>query len=805
MRWIKKIIYILSSIALLLALVIVLYLASLKPQYSGSVQVKGLQSMTEILFDSYGIPHIYAKNEEDAYLALGYLHAQERLFQMEMIRRIATGRLSEVFGRKYVPIDKFFKTLCLEEHSIASANSFIKDSLQQGQKAAIAYLNGINRYIESGRTPIEFTMLDIPKETYKLSDLFLTVDYMAFNFAMGFKTDPIMSYIYKKFGQGYLKDIIGSYKKGTMKIPIYIKDTTSTSPLPIKFESTASILDQAISPPIVGSNSWVLAPKKSKSGKVLFANDAHISFGQPCIWYEAHLEYPGFSCYGNYLAGFPFAAIGHTQAITWGLTMLMNDDIDFYREKVNPENKFEVWDNGHWATMKVIEKNIQVKQEADRECIVRITKRGPLMQGVMPEWKYVTTEAVSLWWTHLKFSSNMMDVTYRLNHAKSIDEVRSAASSIISPGLNIMYGDSTGNIAWWAAARLINRPTHVNPTLLLDGVSGKDDPIGFYDFSYNPKSENPPTGFLYSANNQPDSIKSFFLPGYYVPDDRAQRINQLLTDREKYGADDFLRINVDALSNTAPKVAQNILSVLSSKEINKTSTHNNAYYKLLRWNGDHKQNNEEPAIYYRLIYYILKYALKDEMGETNFQTYLQTHAMKNALESIIQNDSSQWWDDISTRNKIEKRKEIFNRAYDRTISDLVNELGSSIRHWSWGNVHVLEHVHPIGMKKPLNFFFNVGPFPVAGGNETINNAGFDLTNKPKYNVRFGPSMRIVLDFANIENSQSVLPTGQSGNLMSTNYKNQAPLYNAGKLRGQKMNKQEINSKKSGRLLLLPAR
>ena len=291
MRWIKKIIYLFSSIALLAALAIVLYLVSLKPQYSGSIEVKGLKSVTEVLFDSYGVPHIYAKNEEDAYLALGYLHAEERLFQMEMIRRISSGRLSEIFGRKYIPIDKFFKTICLEEHSVESASAYLKDSLQLGQKAAVAYLNGINRYIEIGRTPIEFTMLGIPKEKFKLSDLFLTVDYMAFNFAMGFKTDPIMSYIYKKFGQGYLKDIIGSYKKGTMKIPIYIKDTTSTTPLPIKFESTASILDQAISPPLVGSNSWVLAPKKSKSGKVLFANDAHISFGQPCIWYEAHLVY----------------------------------------------------------------------------------------------------------------------------------------------------------------------------------------------------------------------------------------------------------------------------------------------------------------------------------------------------------------------------------------------------------------------------------------------------------------------------------------------------------------------------------
>ncbi len=803
MRWIKKIIYVGASLLLLAAIAITLYLASLKPQYSGSLQVKGLQSQTEVLFDSYGIPHIYAKNEEDAYAALGYVQAQDRLFQMEMIRRVSTGRLSEVFGRGFVRIDKFFKTLCIEEHAIESANVYLLDSLQPGRKAALAYLNGINRYIESGRTPIEFTMLGINKEKFKLSDLFLTAGYMAFNFAQGFKTDPVMSYIYKKYGTDYLKDVEGAYQKGSMTIPVYLGDTTSA--MPDKFESTSAMLGEAMSPPLIGSNCWVLSPKKSKSGKVLFANDTHIGYSQPCVWYEAHIEYPGYSCYGNYLAGFPFAAIGHTRGTTWGLTMFMNDDVDFYRERIKPDDKFKVWDSGKWVPLKVLNKKVKVKHEADRDCIVRISKHGPLMQGVMPEWKFITNDAVALWWTHLKFPCNLLTVTYNLNHASNLEEARNAASQIISPGLNVMYGDSSGNIAWWASAKLINRPKHVNPVMLLNGINGKDDPIGFYNFSYNPKSENPPSGYLYSANNQPDSIKSFFVPGYYVPDDRAQRINQLLTDRDQYGVEDFQRINVDVISNASPKIAQSILSHLNAKIINKSPIHNASFYKLLRWNGNHQQRDVEPTIYYRLIYYILEYGLKDEMGETNFNTFLQTHAMKNSLASLIENDSSKWWDNIQTKNKIETRAGIFNRAYDQTINDLVSELGGTMSHWSWGNVHQLEHVHPIGMKKPFNLFFNVGPFPVPGGNETINNAGFDLTDNIKFNVKFGPAMRIVLDFANIENSMSILPTGESGNFMSTHYKNQAPIYNNGKLRGQKMNRHELASKKSGRLLLLPGR
>lgn len=804
MRWIKKFIYIGGLIVFLIAISAVFYLVSLKPQYSGSTQVKGLQHSTEVIFDSYGIPHIYAKNEEDAYTALGYVQAQERLFQMEMVRRVATGRLSEILGSTFIPTDKFFKTLCIEDHAIESAEAFMKDTMQTGRKAALAYVNGINRYIETGSTPIEFTMMGIKKEKFTLSDLFLTVGYMSFNFAQGFKSDPLMSYVSHKYGSPYLQDIIGAANKKSAQIETFANDSLLSMRAPNHFQSTADILEKVLSPPLIGSNAWVMSPFKSKSGKVLFANDTHIGYSQPCVWYEAQIEYPGFSCYGNYMAGFPFAVIGHTRAFAWGLTMFLNDDIDFYREKIKADDKYKVWDNGGWVPLKVINKRVHVKDEADRECIVRISKHGPLMQGVMPEWKYITSDPVSLWWTHLKFPSNMLQVTYNLNHATSMEDVRTAASQIISPGVNVIYGDSSGNIAWWASAKLIKRPQQVNPSLLLDGISGKDEPLGYYDFSYNPKSENPNSGYILSANNQPDTVNSVLYPGYYVPDERAARIEELLTDREKYGVDDFQRINNDVVSVQSPKISQSILAALSSKMINKTDVHNKVYTKLIRWDGSHQLRDAEPTIYYRLLFYILKFALKDELGETNFRTYLQTHAMKRSLQDFIENDASKWWDDINTKNVVEKRTDIFNKAFDQTVNDLVTEFGSNVNQWSWGLVHQLEHVHPIGMKKPFNFLFNVGPFPEQGGNETINNSGFDLTSDKKIKVKFGPAMRIIIDFANIENSLSVLPTGESGNIMSNFYKNQAYLYNNGKLRGQKMNKNEIARKKCGRLLLLPA-
>lgn len=806
MRHLRKFIYVIVILAVSAVLALLLYLTSLKPQYSGTIQLRGINKPVEVLFDSYGIPHIYGKNEEDTYFALGYVHAQDRLFQMEMIRRVASGRLSEIFGKEFIAVDKFFKTLGLEDHAAASAKQYLSDTSAAYQRSALAYLRGINQFIAHGRTPIEFTLLEIPEEKFTPQDIFLTINYMAFNFAQGFKTDPLLSYIYSKYGSDYLKDVAGQYKKGSLKIPVYIKGAYDSLPDTASFRSTAALLEKAevFAPPLCGSNAWVLSPSKSKSGKVLFANDAHIGYGQPSVWYEAHIEYPGFSFYGNHLAGFPFAAIGHNKAITWGLTMFMNDDVDFYTERINPSNRYEAWHKGKWVPMTVKKKVIKVKNEEDRELIVRESNHGPLVQGVMPEWKYISNEAIACWWTHLKFPSNLLEVTYRLNRAKEMDEARSIVSEIISPGLNVMYGDSSGNIAWWAAAKLINRPQAAVPYILMNGSSGRQDPLGFYDFSYNPKSQNPPSGMVYSANNQPDSMKGFFVPGYYVPDDRARRINELLTDREQYSPEDFQRINYDVISLASPRNAQNILSLLSIKMVNKTPVHNKAYYTLMRWNGEHLPNDIAPTIYYRLVYYILKMTMEDEIGPGNLESYLKTHAYKASLAALLENNNSLWWDNVTTKDAKENRRQVFNRAFDQTVNDLVKNLDDNISAWQWGRVHQLEHVHPIGMKKPFNYLFNVGPFPVPGGIETINNSDFVLTDKRNYKITVGPSMRIVLDFANIDNSMSILPTGESGNLMSNYYKDQSTLYNNGKLRAQRMNRQEILKKKSGRLILQPA-
>ena len=251
MRILRKLFTILFILLLLSAVTILIYLTSQKPQYSGTVQVKGLHQKVSIVFDFYGIPHIYAANEEDAYFALGYVHAQDRLFQMEMIRRISTGRLSEVFGKKFLAIDKFFKTLCIEEQADSSAMIYLADTSQFYQRAALAYIQGINNFIDKGRTPVEFTMLGIAKEKFKPRDLYLATGYMAFNFAMGFRTDPLMSFIQSKLGDNYLEDLAFAYTPGSLRNISHPLDTTQIKdPLP---NTVSDILEKLPIPPFVGS------------------------------------------------------------------------------------------------------------------------------------------------------------------------------------------------------------------------------------------------------------------------------------------------------------------------------------------------------------------------------------------------------------------------------------------------------------------------------------------------------------------------------------------------------------------------
>lgn len=783
-----------------------IYLISITPQYSGELDLKGLKQEVVTYNDEYGIPHIYARSEEDAYLALGYLHAQERLFQMEFLRRLGGGRLAEVLGEDLVVTDRFFRTIGLRKMAEKAVKENHSDTTTAYHKAAMAYLKGVNEYVETGATPIEFTLLGIPGEKFQLIDCYIISGYMSYSFAGGFTTDPLVNFIYETLGEAYLEDLAVQWPEDGTRIPDNITSNTQAITRLLKLNRQLKVtLAKYPVPQFEGSNSWVLAPEKSASGSVLFENDAHMGYSQPSTWYEAHLEYPGQSIYGNFLAGFPFALIAHTKDISWGFTMFLNDDLDLYREQVNPDNANEVWVNDHWEPLEIREEKINIKDGGEITFQVKESRHGPMLSHVLgsdESVKKMDSANLSLWWTYHKFTSSHLEFTYNMSHAKDIETFRSIVSEIHAPGLNVTYGDSQGNIAWWAAAKLVKRPEHVNSKLVLDGASGEDEPIGFYNFYENPKNENPVSGFIYSANNQPDSIDNRLYPGYYAPDNRAQRMEDLLSEKHNWTLDDFKEMVMDDISLTDRALARELYEIMQRSKSGEYSGQQKKALDILKsWNGTHNENDIAPPIYYHWLFKILELSMQDELGKENYNLLTTTMLLKSSYPALIQNENSIWWDDIHTEIK-ENRETILFSAFEQTINTLDENFGRDLGNWTWGNVSKLEHGHVVGRQKPFNHIFNVGPFSVSGGQEVINNKDFFLRDTDVINFRNGSAMRILIDFADIESSYNINPTGQSGFFMSRHYNDQAEMYNNGEFRKQRMNKQEIREN-SEKLILIP--
>ena len=765
-----------------------------RPLYSGNVEIPDLKSEVTAYFDQYGVPHIYGKREEDVFCVLGYLHAKERLFQMELIRRVSSGRLSEVFGNKTIEADKFFRTLGLNRRAEESAKLFMQNTDPLWKKDMLAYLDGINQYIEKSRKRFEFLLLGIPKEKFTVKDIFLIVDFIAFDFQMGFKTDPLLSKIGKKYGESYLKDL--GVRNQFQEI-----DSTNI----IAFDSVITSIEDLVPIKIwSGSNAWAVSAERSKSGKVLFENDTHIGVQQPAVWYEAYLECPGFSIYGSFLAGFPFPPLGHNRNHAWGLTILENDELDFFAEQVNPYDVSYVKINDRWERIKTYGEIIHVKDSADVVISCRSTSHGPICSDVLPNFSFITSSPVSACWTFLKFPVNLPEVTWRMSHSISMNEFREAVSMIAAPGLNVVYADSSNNIAWYSAAKFVKRKSGINPNLILDG-SGKNEWLGYYDFNFNPKAENPSRGVVLSANNPPSIDSLDWFPGYYAPPDRAIRINQFFHSKKILSLNDLQQMNTDVINVVSAKNVQIMLSKMRGTTKLISQLHERAAEILDRWNGSHELNDVAPVIYYKWLYHVLHDAFADELGEKDFEIFLKTHVEKSSVNPLLQNDSSLWWDNINSKHIKETESKIIEDAFDKTIREIIDQFGPSPEKWVWRKVHLLEIGHPLGKQKPLDKIFNIGPFPEKGGIETLNNQSFELNKNGIYKVNLSPGLRRTIDFSNPENGFSISPSGQSGNFMSSHYSDQTKMYISGNVRKEMMNKNEIQATYTSKMTFKPQR
>jgi len=764
----KKILLVLLGIIIFAIGGIYLWLMNSAPVYSGEYNSNNISDSTEVVYDKYGVPHIYANNAEDAYYALGYAHAQERLFQMDILRRLSTGQLAEILGASLVKTDKKMISLGFREFAEKNAVELNNSNNTEIINTSKAYLKGINDFIAKGNLPIEFTMLSYKPNNFTIKDIYSTLGYMALGFSTTITSEPVMQFITDELGEEYAKVFEADENSGSSEYrPYSVEEIIAKN---ISTEIEAFPYDLPL-PYWEGSNSWLLSKNRSKSGKALFANDTHIGYSQPAVWFEAYISYPNVDIYGYYLAGMPFAIIGHNNSLAWGITIFPLDNMDLYYETVNPDNKMQYRQGDKWLDYEQKTYSIKVKDAADVDYVVNYSQRGPIINNTFKQTvQKDSTKDVSLWWVLNHSTSKVLEATYEMSAAKHISEFETAVHKIDILGLNMMYADKDDNIAWWATGYIPKRNPELNSKVYLDGATDTI-PHENYPLENNPKLINPERGYIITANNSPGLFDSVSIPGYYAPGLRARRIEDLLLKKDKWSIEEFKEIQLDVHSDRDLRIRDIMISQLQEERSPQLQKMTDV---LASWNGDYNIESVAATIYSRMIYEVLSVGLSPKMGNERFEQLLHTYTLKSSLENLLKDDTSVWWSG--------DRKAVFNVAFDSTLVSLTRQLGDNIDDWKWKRVHQLTHVHPIGRKEPFDKVFNVGPFEKTGSLEVIDKEGFVYSDKPTYKILSGPALRLLVDFAKPDSAIGIIPTGQSGNFLSPHYSDQAQMFVDGKYR-----------------------
>lgn len=745
------------------------YVHSKQPVRQGEMTLNHLQAPVNVRYDERGVPHIKAANEADMYRALGYVEAQDRLFQMEILRRLARGELAEVLGPKALSTDKLFRSLRIRERSDAFVAA--QDKQTPAWKALEAYLDGINQFQDSHASPVEFDLLGIKKRRFTATDTMSVAGYMAYSFAAAFRTEPLLTYVRDTLGADYLKVFDMDWKpQGAFGSPPALA-SADWKGLNALAGLTQHALEDVGVPQFEGSNAWVISGSRTKSGKPILAGDPHIRFSVPSVWYEAQVSAPGFELYGHHQALIPFSLLGHNRDFGWSLTMFQNDDIDLIAEKTNPANPNQVWYHGAWVDMVHTTQHILVKGEPAVTLDLRESPHGPIINDALGP----ITEAapIAMWWSFLESENPVLQGFYEANRADTLDKMRAAAQKIQSPGLNVVWANAKGDIAWWASAQLPIRPQGVNPGFILDGSTPQADKNGFYPFSANPQEENPARGYIVSANAQPVSPTGMQIPGYYnIPDRGRQLFKQLSDSTVKWDLESNKRLQLGTRTDYAASVLTPLVPVLRSAV---TDPEERALVeRMANWNGEYTLDSVGATLFNEFLFDLIDSTMHDELGDDLFSSLLASRAVDAALPRLVADADSPWWDNRNTPAK-ETRADIVKLAWHTTVAHLKTVYGSNADAWRWGTAHTLTHNHPLGTQKPLDRLFNVGPFPAPGTHEVPNNLSAPISQAP-WAVTYGPSTRRLIDFADPSHAQGINPVGQSGVVFDEHYADQAKTY-----------------------------
>ncbi|MGB3096012.1 MAG: penicillin acylase family protein [Candidatus Deferrimicrobiaceae bacterium] len=760
------------------------------PQREGSLALPGLLGPVEIVRDAYGIPHITAENDHDLYFAQGFVHAQDRLFQMDTERRLARGELAEIYGEKALPADRLFRHL-----GFSARAPGLFASLPEKSKAIVrSYCDGVNAAMASlGAWPVEHRLLRFAPREFTPEDVTAIGLLKSFGLAQ-WGDEAALFQARGKLPREKADELMPRVIPGSPVIaPEFVASKPSGLSPSVLSEGLAS-LGRSVGalPRAGGSNAWAVSGKKSATGLPILANDPHILLPCPSLWYEIHLVAPGVDVYGVSFPGAPCVVIGHNPDIAWGFTNVMLDDADFFLERVDGE---QVMFRGKWVPMKKRLEKIRVRGKEEETLSVWETPHGPVLSPVLSG----VSVALSLRWVGFD-GGDAPGALHALNRARNRKEFVDAVSGFPHPAQNIVYADREGNIGVVTAGRIPVRKGGAG-LLPVPGDTGEWEWTGTVPFSENPRVWNPPEGFVAAANFPPaGNSYGHYISRLYEPPDRGKRIIRILSEGEKFSVEKFEEMQQDILRPDAAKAVSLAVRVARQRE-RESQDFEDAARILSGW--DLRVSEDSPgATLYEVFYEkMIENAFRDDLGPGLFGEATRTSRLLwNAMDRAIDRGDSLFLENTETGVK-ESLDDLVARSLLDAMAFLTHRLGKDPSTWRWDRLHQVTFEHPFGRKWYLRRWFNIGPHPVPGDGRTVFKGEF--RHGTDFSVLVGPSMRQVVPLGFRSRSRSVITTGQSGHFFEWHYRDQIPLWLSGASHPAWTEKMEIRENAESILHLTP--
>lgn len=804
------------------------------PQVDGTIQVDGLSALVEVMRDSMGVPHIYADTLEDLMMAQGYVHAQDRFYQMDYWRHISSGRLSEMFGESLVETDTFLRTMGwgrLAQQQYDAESREIRSLLD-------AYAAGVNAYLAT-RSPmdlsLEYSILRLTNPDYtpepwtpahslawgKVMSWDLGANHEAEigrALILGVMSHERMEQLYPPFPGDRHPYIVESRGSETAAIQA-IHVTSEALQAPLRSASYAiDALNRITGGGMetgIGSNSWAISGEHTPSGSPLLMNDPHLAAQIPSIWYQVGLrcntvsEDCPFDVSGFSFPGVPGVIIGHNADIAWGFTNVGPDVQDLYIEKINPDNPNQYEYKGAWLDMDLRTETIRIAGGRTVEIEVRSTIHGPIISdsyGRLDDFDSAGVElpevfAVAMRWTGLDDVPSIVRPIFGINKATNFEEFRAAALLFSVPAQNLLYADTKGAIGYVMPGNIPIR-SKGDGTLPVPGWTGEYEWTGFVPFDDLPTSYNPDSGYIVTANNAViDDSYPFLITEDWTYGYRARRIVDLVTSNLGMGLDGHATMQLDGFDLNAERLLPFLFEALESADVDADDVQREALSKLLKWDLQNFAGSTGAAVWNATWRHLLRVTFHDELPED-----LHPQGGSRWFEvmyHLIDNSTDEFWDDVET-SAVETRDDILVTAFRDAVDELVDTLGSNVSEWTWGRLHQLTFTNDSLGQSGIALIedrFNRGPFPVSGSKSVVNAVGWDAVEG--YAVDWLPSMRMLIDLGDLTNSRAIHTTGQSGHAYHEHYIDMAPLWLAGETLPMLWDRADIEADARATMMLVP--